>query len=129
MREIKFRAWDKYDSRMFEVDTIDFKSGALTERTKPGISTPHLPEDCTLMQYTGLKDKNGKEIFEGDIFNCIYHQDGHTDKYEVVYHPRWTGFFLRRIGECSQTGVHQTVSDVARYEVIGNIHENPELLK
>jgi len=85
----------------------------------------------TLGQFTGLLDKNGKEIYEGDLFNCIYHRDGHTDHiYEVVYHPDWTAFVLKRHGEsCSQKQVRQKVSDVARYEVIGNIYSNPDLIK
>ena len=52
-REIKFRVWEGLTKKMLKVESHDFKAG--------------MPDNCYLMQYTGLKDKNGKEIYEGDI--------------------------------------------------------------
>lgn len=81
-------------------------------------------------QWTGVEDRNGIKVYAGDIFNCIYHNDGHTDHhYEVVYSPENGRHLLKRHGNaCPQNGVVQTLSDVARYPMAGNIHENPELL-
>jgi uncharacterized phage protein (TIGR01671 family) len=89
----------------------------------------HMP-DCTVMQFTGLHDKNGKEIYEGDLFNCIYHRDGHTDHlYEVIWYEEEAAFSLRRHGNaCPQLQVVQTMQDAARNEALGSIYENPDLL-
>ena len=117
-RTIKFRAWDKIDKTMC-------------------ISTSHIEtwfemkNRYELMQFTGLLDKNGKEIYEGDLFRCIYYQDRHLDHiYEVNWNKHNAGFRLKRHGkECLQIYVIQTMSDTSRNEIIGNIYENPELLK
>ena len=95
MREIKFRAWDKKEKRM----TVPFQVGSQA-------SMYYEPE----MQYTGLKDKNGKEIYEGDIIICDYDRlDGEVE---------WDDFMYWKKELC-------LVSE--QIEVIGNQFENPEL--
>lgn len=81
-------------------------------------------------QFTGRTDKDGKEVYQGDVFNCIYHSDGHTDHhYIVIWGDEMSDFRLRRVGNpCRQDQVYQHLRDVARYPMIGNVHENPELL-
>lgn len=135
MRDFKFRAWDKsrneWSQQSFAID----QSGELhmwkQQSNSPNYSYGHTDLHPVICVYTGLTDKNGVEIYEGDIFNCIYKRDGHNDHvYSVEYSEAYTRFGLVRHGErCPQDGVVQTILDVARYEVIGNIHENPELLE
>jgi len=104
-REIKFRAFENANcrNRMFEWSEIkkDFELWLNCKHT-------------SVMQYTGLKDKNGKEIYEGDI----------TDEGEVVFHTEYLGFFVKEDREEE----YKPLYDFAFLEVIGNIHEHPELI-
>lgn len=116
MRDIRFRAWDKLDKKFVKY-TIMTVEGLL------GVSRP---ENYELMQYTGLKDKNGKEIYEGDILLV----DGH--RYcEVIWHKHIAGFDTRYIKGASNRILFEALENnqiETRCEVIGNIYENPELL-
>jgi hypothetical protein len=103
MRPIKFRAWDKLNENIFIPDLLEINNGALPN--DPG-------SPLIYMQYTGLKDKNGKEIYEGDIINDM----GNAVRYEVV----WEGSCWRYL--------NQVVRDNQFSEIIGNIYENPELI-
>lgn len=123
MSEIKFRAWDKIEKRIEEV--VDFT------RTWVSIPVPdedgcHLEqrkmEDIELMQYTGLKDKNGTEIYEGDILNHHYHKEIGDIRWEE---KRAT--FLLFYTDGLKDGLLSV--DRPSYEIIGNIYENPNLLK
>ena len=76
----------------------------------------------TVGQYTGLKDKNGKRIFEGDIVTRILFDELY--QYEVVYQSGYASFYGIRKGGFISFG-----DDGDCFEVIGNIHDNPELLE
>ena len=126
-REIMFRAWDKAHKRMVQIRTAYFRSkpteyAVFTEVYKAGY---RLTEDnIILMQYTGLKDKNGKELdwWEGDLFNCMYSDLVFTIVFE-------DGIFWFK---CSNMQVRYhcfLMIDDERTKKIGNIHENPELIK
>ena len=134
MREFKFRAWIKKEKRMDDVNFINFaaqfvgkwecrKPHADLLNYKDEVTTRRGKlcnlEDVELMQYTGLKDKNGKEIYEGDIVKIS------DDIYcQVMWFDKFASFFLiNEIGEAYK------MSFVHNYEVIGNIYENPELLE
>ena len=122
-REIKFRAWDnmgnvqkgsycfvkKHPSNGREINQHTIHNGSFQE----------IIDISTLGQFTGLKDKNGKEIYEGDIcVNPIY-----IDKITVYFgNEKSMGF------NYSFHYANEVRSNKNEWEIIGNIHENPELL-
>ncbi|NCD10876.1 MAG: hypothetical protein EOL98_15980 [Negativicutes bacterium] len=118
MREIKFRAWEKYEKEMSEwcdlITAIDL--GYLLDE----------PEDFEVMQYTGLCDKNGVEIYEGDIVETVY--NGEVFAGVVVYDLSEVDFKVTD-GKEKYGRNFQYLAGNDENEVLGNIYENPELLK
>lgn len=112
MREIKFRQWiSRYERMHYDIGIV--KEGHWAG--PPNVTFSENP----LMQFTGLKDKNGKEIYEGDILqdNIMYMQ---PQKWEVVYHGH--GFMVRG---GKPYGLYIDKLDYPHnFEVIGNIYEN-----
>ena len=134
MREIKFRAWDKTDKEMVNVDLIMFNDKTTLEKAHilDERNDVHYLNDVELMQYTGLKDKNGVEIYEGDI---IEHHYGLT---KVIYgrsHNEMgelresVGFLRVGINNNDLWCTTSLTYGLKSYEVIGNIYQNPELLE
>ena len=82
-------------------------------------------KDCVLMQSTGLKDSKGKEIYEGDIVKANPNNMG-KEKFTVVWGKKRAGFRLDQKCNCKYYAVPNNRKEI---EVIGNIYENPELLK
>ena len=119
-REIKFRAWDKGKKRMTYSDDEGVSVGGLLTGYED------YPEEVTLMQYTGLKDKNGKEIYEGDIVAFWKEYPLVVSFNDDNYGGVWGWNLLQADGtaECYYYGL----SPNENYEVIGNIYENPELV-
>ena len=125
MREIKFRIWLKEKKAIFEVILIDYVSKKVTyllERVGHLLSIRDAKfNDVELMQYTGLKDKNGKEIYEGDIVTL------HNSRYKVIFKTEGARFVLRNDEfELEITFIN---NNNERMEIIGNIYENPELME
>lgn len=112
MREIKFRAFDKQYKKMCEVSMILFSTNEIDIKGLAG--EPKSLEHFELMQYTGLLDKNGKEIYEGDI----YHMGDKKITYTVVWHD--SGLIGKQNGSSSYAGLEHWMYKI---EVIGNIHE------
>ena len=110
MREIKFRAWAHGSKAMFKPsieDGWDLLQGSLYP----------LP-NTTLMQYTGLKDKNGTEIYEGDI----------TRRGVIVFERgKFQGYYFDSNGNLNEPWEDDLYLE-KNIEVIGNVYENPELL-
>ncbi len=107
MRTIKFRAWDKNKQELkdnkdwFDIDVI---TGSLFRK------------EHILMQFTGLKDKSGKEIYEGDILSQLAHSE------KIRKKPRW-------LKVVEWVGAGFNIRNGKSFEVIGNIFENPKLLE
>lgn len=137
-REIKFRIWDIENKEMLKVQELDFEptfhGGRIAIR--PDQYNDYFDtEDMILMQYTGLHDENGKEIYEGDI---VLYQD-----WEMAYEGGGNDSFINKgIVEycedncCFNVTERQTVDladvlykDNEDLEIIGNIYDNPELLE
>jgi len=130
MREIKFRAWDKVTKEMCQVTRLMWNEGRgrytepmrkLTHISCNGVQMYHLADGYELMQNTGLVDKNGKEIYEGDIVKHLKYGGA----WEVVYSLENTGYDLKN-GEHS---MHLSSLCCPYLEAIGNQYENSELLK
>ena len=132
---LRFRAWNKATKEMYEVDdimSIDFGESKISVKTLFFERTNYYDfNDIVLMQSTGLLDKNGKEIFEGDVVT-----GGYTTG-DIKNHPT-LGFYM-----VDDNGTERWFSDNATIEdfeedvetahkileIIGNIYKNPELVE
>lgn len=134
-REIKFRAWDNKDKKwllgyeypnlggfsMFGEVMIFGEWGEIVNRFFLQQNDRN-PRDLILMQYIGLKDKNGKEIYEGDLIDCG------ADWINIVkWHDGYGGFGLWNESRQMWDSAHLT--GMKHVQLIGNIYENSELLK
>ena len=124
----KFRAWLKKEQKMDnEIDHISWLEDELY-CIGDGITYMVLAEDLVLMQSTGLKDKNGMEIFEGDIL-AVEADDG-VIILKVSWDDEHALFVIKTKKFNEETALVELVDDNSYpFEVIGNIYENPELLE
>ena len=118
-REIKFRSYSSHNHKMYPVSNIEWdidgRIWVTADDGKNGIEL--IDEEAHLMPYTGLHDKNGREIYESDI---VKNERGKV--MEVLYDPRSAAF---GVGDY----YFGTIGSGKILEVIGNIFENPELLE
>ncbi|WP_024614670.1 YopX family protein [Clostridium sp. Ade.TY] len=152
MREIKFRIWDKTSNHMlyqddFERVEIDTKNKIVITIADVEINKSHYALDyedgieAEIMQYTGLKDEHGKEIYEGDILRCKCKKRGYEyfKKDEEIFEYKnnliewWQsscnlGYRLRN-AKGNTMMIKPSCLKAMEVEVIGNIYENPELLE
>lgn len=140
MREFKFRAWDRDKKRFWTQKEMNETGGFYYSY---GLTPDE--DDFDLMQYTGLKDKNGKEIYERDIVHKIswYANERMGKDWEVtgdVYYKKGIYFVRCSVFEGDQWNgglVHKKLAEVVSdfepeefsCEIIGNIYENPELME
>ena len=138
MRPIRFRAWDIENREMIRVDEINFGMEIVgtyigtDERGDPVFRYLNFKQ-VILMQYTGLKDKNGMEIYEGDIVNITQYFGGHPygEIERVIKRSEYNNNLIAdsESGDWRTPEVRMTFRSSDDYEVIGNIYQNPELIK
>ena len=118
MREIKFRAWQTRDR---VIGFMNYK----VDISYLGDSMVGSDSSDILMQYTGIKDKNGKEIYEGDILEM---NDRKASRSQVKYDDKKWARFLAYDREAVSVYMPFVENAVNQWVVIGNIYENPELI-
>ena len=144
MRDIKFRVWDIKNSAYFKfneyVESFSVFDLVNDEACFFGDCITGRHDEFILEQFTGLTDKNGKEIYEGDILNCHrFYFDGYSESEEefnsmIEYNQNHCAFMVIG-GKCDDDDsfVHLLSdflsSDPKGIEIIGNIHQNSDLLK
>lgn len=134
MRDIKFRVWDKDFNKMVMVHDARFVNGLMI-----GAKGVNWDSKTDLMQYTGLKDKNGVEIYEGDIVRIQETTVAQNEKQRLLMDADIRGYDEVGFVEYDAEGADYQINFGGEFvrgftgdqvrEVIGNIYENPELLK
>ena len=126
----RFRAWDKIHKTMYEVDdimSIDFGKSEISVKTLFFDQTNRYGfDDIVLMQSTGLTDKNGKEIFEGDILSI------ETDEENVKVEVSWDSKHALFVFESKKYNKKEALGELFEdnsypFKIIGNVWEHPEL--
>jgi len=137
MRDIEFRAWDNRQNKYLNPDDVSIRAdGFITAFNVDGkhsraVQPPgSLSPWFVIEQYTGLKDKNGTEIYEGDIVK--YYPRHRGVPYRVYWADKSAKFLIGRdgvIGQSFSDIMHNLNTGRIALEVVGNIHENPELVE
>jgi uncharacterized phage protein (TIGR01671 family) len=122
MREIKFRAWVTFSEKMIEPYSLEY----LIWQKITDFPKKILEKEVIFMQYTGLLDKTGKEIYEGDIVETVYIA-GKPHRGEVYFQPTRLNWSVKHSAYVNQDLFVYSRPDCS-VEVIGNIYESQELL-
>lgn len=132
-REIKFRVWDNNTDTMMIPDNFEFLDGEIdwieaVREAGPQSGIDGDPGQFDIMQYTGLTDKNGREIYECDIVKMHQVVLSPDDKIGLVEYTDKYGYSIRFASRrCRQSDWAN--DECAKYEVIGNIFEDKQLLE
>ena len=148
MREFKFRVWDKTNEKMFTAMisfNLDDGVHSCTFISNYGDEITSDIKDLVIMQFTGLLDKNGKEIYEGDILKSSGEIKLQLSEFpKEIYSPYWElsevvfhkGAFMRIIRAQENSWFGKIPSDPQKIfnpeeheEIVGNVYETPELIK
>lgn len=119
----KFRAWDKIDKELYLVDEIHWDEDQL-DFIGDGITFMRIAEKIELMQSTGLFDKNGQEVFVGDIIKCT-----RGCPHEVYLEKEYGGTFVGGMPAVYLKGLLSGYAWTGDEEIIGNVYQNHELLE
>lgn len=131
MREIKFRVWDIYEERF--LDDTDILFMHLDGKLKFQEEEYEIKREVVIMQYTGLKDKNGVEIYKGDILTANHYP--FQNYYGVIeWIDECASFYMtKRLSNSAKRGISDGVSepieDLTSFEIIGNLYEHKHLLE
>ena len=137
MREIKFRAWHKEKKKIILISSLHFYDDGKTNYgyketpNVPNVNVTISEDEAVLMEFTGLQDENGVDIYEGDIINLSYEYfDGHFRDNEIVgkvyFEDSSFRMSYKKYDEIREWRIDEP--EILSIEVIGNIYENPELL-
>ena len=119
----KFRAWLKNDKEMIEADEIHWDRGQL-DFIGDAITFMRKADEIELMQSTGLQDKNGQEVFVGDIIRCT-----RGCPHEVYLEKEYGGTYIGGMPAIYLKGIREGYAWTVDEEIIGNVYQNPELLE
>lgn len=119
-----FRAWNKLASRMYIVNGLHFDRGMVQYANNDNAIRFIKLENIILMQSTGLHDKNGKEVFVGDIIKCT-----RGCPHEVYLEKEYGGTYVGGMPAIYLKGIREGYAWIGAEEILGNIYENPELLE
>jgi len=124
-REIKFRAWNSKDKEMNYLEEL-----CVHNRNEGIICYGEINFNPIVMQYTGLKDKNGKETYEGDILKYSWERSGKTNERIGYVKGNVRGYCYDFIGSDNKVmhTLYSVITEEESVEVIGNVFENPKLL-
>mgnify|MGYP001009762885 CR=1 FL=1 len=124
----KFRAWDKHEQKMFANNELIIWNGNVYANDSKKLTCNNLKgwsiDDECLMQSTGLKDKNGKEVFVGDIVKCT-----RGCPHEVYLEKEYGGTFIGGMPAIYLKGIKEGYAWTEAEEIVGNIYENKRLLE
>ena len=128
MREIEFRAWDNLEKRMRKVVSLYWRDDKLVSAKLEGDNEPISIEGrLVIEEWTGLYNRAGQKIYVGDIL-ALYRKDGSIDNVcQVIWDELDDEYNWKPVGEDSWSDIFSAFYD--DYKVIGNIHENPELVE
>ena len=119
----KFRAWDKLDKEIYGVEEIHWFRGEF-DFIGDGITFKRDADEVELMQSTGLFDRNGKEVFVGDIIKCT-----RGCPHEVYIEKEYAGTFIGGMPAVYLKGLNVGYAWTGSEEIIGNVYENKEILE
>lgn len=124
----RFRAWDKEFKEKVQVDALVFEEQLIKATYKNGNVVKEDLKNYVLMQSTGLTDKNGKEIFEGDILSI------ETDKENVKVEVSWDSKHALFVFESKKYNAKEALGELFEdnpypFKIIGNVWEDPELVE
>ena len=120
----KYRMWNEIISSLHSVDGLYFDREVAQYKDEVGVSRLIKFQNAILMQSTGLKDKNGKEVFVGDIIKCT-----RGCPHEVYLEKEYGGTYVGGMPAIYLKGIREGYAWTRHEEIIGNIYENPELLE
>lgn len=124
----RYRAWDKHEQKMFTNDELIIWNGNVYANDSKKLTCNNLKgwsiDDEYLMQSTGLKDKNGKEVFIGDVIKCT-----RGCLHEVYIEKEYGGTYVGGMPAVYLKGLREGYAWTEHEEIIGNIYKNPELFE